>query len=1590
MKPRTRNLSAAVAGLVALALLPTPGLAGQAECFNASSSLASMVNDPTTGDEAFFKLPTGPANVMVLMDTSGSMLNMPQCGDPGWNNGPIYTDTAPTPDRQYMYCTSPKIAAPPTPVAPATATVYGTCKPWEAGDTGVTPNLDLAWMANITPTRAFPDPGHPTNALGLRDDPAWGTGCVGDACMFDPDAYYFVDDWSINNTTHISTARRRASETDATLPRACIALDNSGNPITDLNGNTIDLGPDCRTCMGSAASGTDGPGFFFYRVTYQTGATSYATFPGTTTPQFVMRGTFLNANPPKFVSSRKVVKDLAWMDPAAPSKLDQVRQGLSILCTSCGTRQKATLVVPLGPDKVGSFPPTQAGFVQARQTIIDAVNDKIPGHFHPANTATPLASALFNVGQYFSTPGLYTSLFGSSYEIASFRETAAGTVNAPWVTKAGAQQCSVCWACSQNSIIMVTDGAPNNEITFPAAISGYDTLTYTAAANCGASGAKCFGKDPAPRVASWEHNTDLRTELAMGKQQAISVHTIGFNLLDPLAVQLLKATANMGVGSFQNAKDASQLTNAVFNAINTVVQKQNSFSAASASSLQTVQTASAEAFLTRFKPNETATWEGHLYRGAFFDEFLNGCDPTKPPALQPTVQCAGKTVSASFNGVTDPVTGNAVCTGVYLIDSDCDEVAEDPQTGDFVKKGQAIPANFPWDAGAVLSTPGKVGYRSADETAANARNIFTWLNGAKVAFTTANVATLKPFLNIDPGWCSSFLTLIGIASADPTTECAKQVIHFVRGWDVTDNDLDGCWGPGNGKNTAACPSGLKGEERNRINDSRSSNKVFWKLGDVFHSSPAVVNPPIDEIRCDTGYEKQCVATLHSPQAFASSTPIATYTVAGKNVDAYDAWRIAQGKRKRVALVGANDGMLHAFDAGDADVSLPQDAAGNWQYTLGTGEELWAFIPPDLLPRLRFLIQNHQYMVDGSVMVRDVWRDFSDDLKKQSDEYRTVAIVGERTGGTQYSALDVSDPVNPTFLWSFPDPSVGAAFMGQSWMDFAPRPPPMGPVRIASNRDPRGFEERWIAMINGGYDPAMTLGRIVWMVDVWTGKILWSFSDNDFKSNMGYGSGTSMFPVAAGVALMDIGDPTSPSLDSDGFFDTATWGDLGGNLWVARFHKPGVLDASGRVTNWFAARTFEEQRRTDDLQGVDGRNEFFYMTANAFEPTTRTLRTFLGSASRERLMDGFSTCGSDNLMGCCRAGCSAVGSSTTESYGACSEQTSFTCQNGFYQLPSMSSTCGPGFTCAAAPVNQYSSSVSLSFTCPGAIATAASGHVNVDANGVSSVAGYQPVGAVSVNGTFNPLPKQRFYAIWSYGRDTAKMFQDAASARAFDQNRFTDASYGGACTGPTGGTCTLVNTTPSSTSVDLASGRVTNSCAVGVTKCVADVNDAGWFYQYGDTCPLASCSPPPPWNDEKTGSSANVILGCTSWSGFRPVGSSTSTDPCSGTLGVPVSYGYLSNYVSGTPTPSCGYSSSTGGVYRAGGRVTTAPPSGGMVRVTVSPDGKVAYSTLSFDAGAPPGSKQLSVRSEIGEPVYWLEVSRSLHECRHVAGSSACD
>jgi len=112
-------------------------------------------------------------------------------------------------------------------------------------------------------------------------------------------------------------------------------------------------------------------------------------------------------------------------------------------------------------------------------------------------------------------------------------------------------------------------------------------------------------------------------------------------------------------------------------------------------------------------------------------------------------------------------------------------------------------------------------------------------------------------------------------------------------------------------------------------------------------------------------------------------------------------------------VGANDGMLHAFDA-------------------NTGKELFAFIPNAVYSNLIQLTypiynQNHLFFVDSSPNAADV--QFSD------GSWHTVLVGGEGAGGKSIFALDVTDPdamtseasVAQHVLWEFTDSDLGYTF-----------------------------------------------------------------------------------------------------------------------------------------------------------------------------------------------------------------------------------------------------------------------------------------------------------------------------------------------------------------------------------------------------------------------------------------------------------------------------------------------------------------------------------------------------------------------------------
>jgi PilY1 beta-propeller domain len=106
---------------------------------------------------------------------------------------------------------------------------------------------------------------------------------------------------------------------------------------------------------------------------------------------------------------------------------------------------------------------------------------------------------------------------------------------------------------------------------------------------------------------------------------------------------------------------------------------------------------------------------------------------------------------------------------------------------------------------------------------------------------------------------------------------------------------------------------------------------------------------------------------------------------------YPGFAYANKDRRTIVWVAANDGMLHAIDG-------------------RLGIEVWAYIPFNILPKLRTLadgqpVGTFDYLMDGSPKVADV---------KTSGSWKTYLIIGQGPAGTFYQAFDVTLPNMSSF------------------------------------------------------------------------------------------------------------------------------------------------------------------------------------------------------------------------------------------------------------------------------------------------------------------------------------------------------------------------------------------------------------------------------------------------------------------------------------------------------------------------------------------------------------------------------------------------
>ncbi|MBI9086842.1 MAG: tandem-95 repeat protein, partial [Desulfobacterales bacterium] len=324
-------------------------------------------------------------------------------------------------------------------------------------------------------------------------------------------------------------------------------------------------------------------------------------------------------------------------------------------------------------------------------------------------------------------------------------------------------------------------------------------------------------------------------------------------------------------------------------------------------------------------------------------------------------------------------------------------------------------------------------------------------------------------------------------------------------------------------------------------------KKEWVLGPLDHSVPAVMTPP--------GRPKWYFGTA----------------ISTAERDAFDTFRTDHETRQAVIFVGAKDGMIHAFDGGefrwgDNVKTSVEEARGYFLWDdfssecpttpanttstrcngvngktcsecpdYGTGEELWAFIPANLVPRLKNNLTkgDDQAYVDASPTVADVYIDTDLTDTDETKSWRTVLLSAEGSGGDTVFCLDVTTPTAPSFMWEFADPDL---YRSRS----SPSVAQIGRIVVAG-------KAKWVAFFVSGKTYDDTLYPSIYVIDIEDGSVLERiFLDVDSR----------------GLGGVPSGQPSLIDSDNNGYIDRIFIGSDKGLLYkVSIPDDPGALNYS---------------------------------------------------------------------------------------------------------------------------------------------------------------------------------------------------------------------------------------------------------------------------------------------------------------------------------------------------------------------------------------------------------------------------------------------
>ena len=375
-----------------------------------------------------------------------------------------------------------------------------------------------------------------------------------------------------------------------------------------------------------------------------------------------------------------------------------------------------------------------------------------------------------------------------------------------------------------------------------------------------------------------------------------------------------------------------------------------------------------------------------------------------------------------------------------------------------------------------------------------------------------------------------------------------EALKVLRAFRVRHTDVKSChWEPGGNGGVTRAEMEMK-EVRRLIN--------FFKGRDSFQADNILVN--FDDCAQDT--VGSCpdklypLADIYNSTVKFIGTPNQRFLYSGYKLFKDQVKSSGTGNEKLV-LVGSNSGMLHAV-------------------RVSNGSEAWGFIPPNLLSSLKNVRLGvncvngncstpdprktaSQFFVDSTVKLMDVCN--GNNCSTLADNWKTVAIVTFGEGGEGLMALDLTNHMNPVFMWAvlnetphiYESPLYnnlagcgtfkrviywGADGARQAYSEHIPAAQSGGDNPMVPARDLSNLSNTWsqpvLAQIGGTNSSVGTFVAILGAGGVENSRVVRDNNDPNLNlctNNMNFGSSVYVLDLFSGVVLNRFDMPTGSNV-----------------------------------------------------------------------------------------------------------------------------------------------------------------------------------------------------------------------------------------------------------------------------------------------------------------------------------------------------------------------------------------------------------------------------------------------------------------------------